>query len=111
MSDLILHHYPQSPFAEKIRLILGYKKLSWQSVLAPMIMPKPKQYSKFTANGANAQSREGRMVLFPSWLRHNVPSNSQGDERISIAFNLMFKNFAETLAAPMWDPSAGVGKK
>ena len=41
MSDLILHHYPQSPFAEKIRLILGYKKLSWQSVLAPMIMPKP----------------------------------------------------------------------
>ena len=41
MSDLILHHYPQSPFAEKIRLILGYKKLSWKSVLAPMIMPKP----------------------------------------------------------------------
>ena len=41
MSDLILHHYPQSPFAEKMRLILGYKKLSWQSVLAPMIMPKP----------------------------------------------------------------------
>ena len=41
MSDLILHHYPQSPFAEKMRLILGYKKLSWQSVLAPMIMTKP----------------------------------------------------------------------
>jgi len=41
MSDLILHHYPQSPFAEKMRLILGHKKLSWQSVLAPMIMPKP----------------------------------------------------------------------
>jgi glutathione S-transferase len=41
MSDLILHHYPQSPFAEKMRLILGYKKLSWQSVLAPMTMPKP----------------------------------------------------------------------
>ena len=41
MSDLILHHYPQSPFAEKMRLILGYKNLSWQSVLAPMIMPKP----------------------------------------------------------------------
>lgn len=41
MSTLILHHYPQSPFAEKIRLILGYKQLAWQSVLAPMIMPKP----------------------------------------------------------------------
>ena len=41
MSQLILHHYPTSPFAEKIRLILGYKKLAWQSVVIPMIMPKP----------------------------------------------------------------------
>lgn len=41
MSDLILHHYPNSPFAEKIRLILGAKKLAWRSVHIPMIMPKP----------------------------------------------------------------------
>ena len=41
MSELILHHYPGSPFAEKIRLILGYKKLAWRSVLIPNMMPKP----------------------------------------------------------------------
>lgn len=41
MSDLILHHYPTSPFAEKIRLILGLKQLAWKSVFIPMIMPKP----------------------------------------------------------------------
>jgi glutathione S-transferase len=41
MSDLILHHYPTSPFAEKIRLMLGYKQLAWKSVFIPMIMPKP----------------------------------------------------------------------
>ena len=41
MSDLILHHYPNSPFAEKIRLIFGAKKLAWRSVHIPMIMPKP----------------------------------------------------------------------
>jgi len=41
MSELILHHYPNSPFAEKIRLILGHKKLPWKSVFIPMIMPKP----------------------------------------------------------------------
>ena len=40
MPDLILHHYPTSPFSEKIRLIFGYKKLRWQSVIIPMIMPK-----------------------------------------------------------------------
>jgi glutathione S-transferase len=41
MTDLILHHYPMSPFAEKIRLILGYKGLAWKSVVVPSIMPKP----------------------------------------------------------------------
>lgn len=41
MNVPILHHYPVSPFAEKIRALLGYKKLAWQSVTIPMIMPKP----------------------------------------------------------------------
>jgi glutathione S-transferase len=41
MAELILHHYPNSPFAEKIRLILGHKRLAWKSVFIPMIMPKP----------------------------------------------------------------------
>jgi glutathione S-transferase len=41
MSDLILHHYPGSPFAEKARLMLGFKGLAWKSVLIPAIMPKP----------------------------------------------------------------------
>ncbi|MBS3996841.1 MAG: glutathione S-transferase family protein [Hydrogenophaga sp.] len=41
MSDLILHHYPSSPFSEKVRLIMGHKGLAWQSVVIPRIMPKP----------------------------------------------------------------------
>lgn len=41
MSDLILHHYGMSPFAEKIRLILGFKGLAWQSVHIPPVLPKP----------------------------------------------------------------------
>jgi glutathione S-transferase len=41
MPDLILHHYPTSPFSEKIRLILGHKKLAWKSVVIPSVMPKP----------------------------------------------------------------------
>jgi len=38
---LILHHYPMSPFSEKIRAVLGFKQLAWQSVIIPVIMPKP----------------------------------------------------------------------
>ena len=41
MSDIILHHYAMSPYAEKIRLCLGLKDLDWSSVDTPMVMPKP----------------------------------------------------------------------
>jgi glutathione S-transferase len=41
MSDLILHHYPGSPFSEKMRLVLGFKGLAWKSVTVPVILPKP----------------------------------------------------------------------
>ena len=41
MSDVILHHYDLSPYAEQIRLILGFKGIAWKSVLIPMVMPKP----------------------------------------------------------------------
>jgi glutathione S-transferase len=41
MTDLILHHYPESPFSEKVRLMLGAKKLAWKSVHVPRIQPKP----------------------------------------------------------------------
>lgn len=41
MQQIVLHHYPMSPFAEKVRLILGFKGLSWASVHIPNIMPKP----------------------------------------------------------------------
>lgn len=39
--DLILHHYPVSPFAEKARAMLGFKRLAWRSVTVPVVMPKP----------------------------------------------------------------------
>lgn len=41
MSDIILHHFDISPFAEKARLALGLKGLTWRSVQIPLIMPKP----------------------------------------------------------------------
>ncbi|MDI9333944.1 MAG: glutathione S-transferase family protein [Cytophagales bacterium] len=37
----ILHHYPNSPFAEKIRLVFGLKNLAWHSCDVSPIMPKP----------------------------------------------------------------------
>jgi glutathione S-transferase len=41
MSDMILHHFPNSPFSEKVRIAFGIKGLAWKSVSIPVIMPKP----------------------------------------------------------------------
>src|ERR1700686_462267 len=39
--EIILHHYDNSPFSEKARLLFGLKELAWRSVIQPTIMPKP----------------------------------------------------------------------
>ncbi len=36
-----LHHYPPSLFSEKVRALLGFLELEWQSVIIPPIMPRP----------------------------------------------------------------------
>ena len=41
MTDIILHNYPASPVAEKVRVGLGIKGLSWHDVEIPRLPPKP----------------------------------------------------------------------
>ncbi len=40
-AEIILHNYPQSPVAEKVRAALGIKGLAWLSVEIPRLPPKP----------------------------------------------------------------------
>ncbi|MEP3224477.1 MAG: glutathione S-transferase family protein [Parasphingorhabdus sp.] len=41
MTQVILHHYSNSPFGQAMRLALGLKGISWKSVEQPDIAPKP----------------------------------------------------------------------
>jgi glutathione S-transferase len=41
VAELILHQYEMSPFSEKVRRLLAYKRLPYRTVRAPAIMPKP----------------------------------------------------------------------
>ncbi|MBC8048876.1 MAG: glutathione S-transferase N-terminal domain-containing protein [Chitinophagales bacterium] len=45
MTDIIIHHYPQSPVAEKVRTGLGLKKLSWQSVEHNRLPDRPELFA------------------------------------------------------------------
>jgi len=39
--SIILHHFEESPFSEKIRLTFGLKNITWSSVRISRIMPRP----------------------------------------------------------------------
>lgn len=39
--SIILHHFEESPFSEKVRLVFGLKKIAWRSVVISRIMPRP----------------------------------------------------------------------
>jgi uncharacterized protein (TIGR02466 family) len=49
----------------------------------------PRKHNAKVANQRHysLQPQEGNVVLFESWLRHEVPANQAGKERISISFN------------------------
>lgn len=40
-SEILFHNYPQSPVAEKVRVVFGMKKLDWRSIEIPRLAPKP----------------------------------------------------------------------
>ncbi len=40
-NEWILHHYEESPYAEKIRLMFGHTGLPWRSILSPIMPPRP----------------------------------------------------------------------
>ena len=75
MHDLILHHYPMSPFAEKARLMLGLKDLAWHSVHIPSVMPKP---DVTALTGINLFNYVDRYVLSALNTRLELPPEEGG---------------------------------
>ena len=45
MSDIIFHHYPPSPVAEKVRKTFGIKGLSWASCEENRLPPRPELFA------------------------------------------------------------------
>ena len=40
-APIILHHFDESPFSEKVRIVFGLKNIAWTSVRISRIMPRP----------------------------------------------------------------------
>ena len=58
---------------------------------AGVIQPDVNKQILDNASVVKYDSATNRMILFPSWLQHYVPVNETNKNRISVAFNIMFK--------------------
>lgn len=67
-----------------------------------VLMPPRLEQNVFNTNTIELETKPGRLVIFPAWLKHDVPTNLSERERISVSYNLMFPNFTETMSAPLW---------
>jgi uncharacterized protein (TIGR02466 family) len=75
---------------------------------AASILPPAEKWNKYVGNEIRLEVKEGRMVIFPAWLVHSVPVNRSAEERISLSFNLMFKDFTENVSKPLWTGTAPI---
>jgi uncharacterized protein (TIGR02466 family) len=49
--------------------------------------PKKSDAKKANRTSYTINSKPGNLVLFESWLRHEVPASTSEEDRISISFN------------------------
>ncbi len=67
-----------------------------------IVSPPPSELTASNAGKVDFHLNTGDMIIFPSWLNHSVPPNTSDDVRVSIAFNVMFKEFVEQMSPPRW---------
>ena len=67
-----------------------------------VIRPEVKESKVENAHQMRLRVSPGNMIFFPSWLPHSVDYNKSSGRRISIAFNVMFNEFADTMSRPQW---------
>jgi len=54
-------------------------------------LPKLTKYNLVTASSIDYTPIKGKLIIFPSWLKHSVETNSSQCKRISMSFNYGIK--------------------
>jgi uncharacterized protein (TIGR02466 family) len=68
-----------------------------------IISPPPLEVGPATAGKIRVQADPGALIVFPSWLQHSVEPNQSPENRVSIAFNIMFTSYVEQMSPPRWE--------
>ena len=67
-----------------------------------VIEPRTHRQNEYNQFIHNVRVKAGTLAIFPAWLVHSVMPNETDELRVSISFNLMLSDFAETISPPKW---------
>jgi hypothetical protein len=70
------------------KIIFNYPRDHYKYIQYPVKFGNPREKYKLLPEYVINPS-EGMIMLWPSWLEHQVPVSMCSDERIAIAFNVM----------------------
>jgi uncharacterized protein (TIGR02466 family) len=69
---------------------------------AAVIRPPVTELTAYNADQVVVNVAVGTLLVFPAWLPHSVDPNRSARNRISVSFNVMFRDLSERLAPPLW---------
>jgi uncharacterized protein (TIGR02466 family) len=78
---------------------------------AQVMLPPVVEHTAYNGNIVLLEARPGRLLLFPAWLGHSVPVNRSSEDRISISYNLMFRDYAGAISPPLWEGTSKIETK
>lgn len=67
-----------------------------------IIRPPVTELSAHNTDQVVVRVQDGTLLVFPAYLEHSVSKNQGSDVRISVSFNAMFTDYAETISPPLW---------
>ncbi|MET0164047.1 MAG: 2OG-Fe(II) oxygenase family protein [Vicinamibacterales bacterium] len=69
---------------------------------AGVIRPPVTELTAANTDQVVVRVKDGTLLVFPSYLYHSVDTNSSGEIRVSLSFNLMFSRITAALSRPLW---------
>ena len=64
--------------------------LSWLSFVYFVKCPRGSSPLIFTTSGKRIKAEEGKVIIFPAWIRHSVPKN-RCEDRVVVAGNIILR--------------------
>lgn len=87
-----------------VRAPAGANRITFKDprIQRTVLLPPVSELDENNGGEVTLEVRDGMLIMFPAWLVHSVGINPSDEERISVSFNIMFSEFAESMSRPLW---------